>query len=77
MHGHLNVKPANNTVQCNNQKTDHHLNYSQRDNLVIYDSLLFLIAVTQHRFSLGRLVANSVAAVHCKAQLYRQTNTIV
>jgi len=78
MHGHLNVKPTNNPVQCNNQKTDHHLYYSQRDNLIIYDSLLFLIAVTEHRFCIDRPVAKSVTAVHCKAQLYRQKkNTII
>jgi len=75
MHGHLNVKPTNNPVQCNNQKTDHHLYYSQRDNLIIYDSLLFLIAVTEHRFCIDRPVAKSVTAVHCKAQLYRQKKT--
>ena len=77
MHDPQNVKPANNPVHCNNQKTDHHLNYSQRDNLIIYHSLLFFFAVTEYRFLIDRLVTKSVTALHRNAELYPQTNTII
>jgi hypothetical protein len=59
------------------EKTGHHLSNTHREDLIIYDSLVFPIAVTEYRFYIDRLVVKSVTEAHSNVILRRQTNTIL